>query len=81
MVGMERYRDLVNAIFFGLSMLGGAFMGFCVWGGHISHGPEEHVWWYVQGAIGGAIAGGLLWKLLAAFARTEIERRDPPIVG
>ena len=74
MRGMERYRSLFNAIFLGLFMLGGAFVGFCVWGGRISHGPEEHAWWYVQGAVGGAIAGGVIWKLL-------VEPGDPPIVS
>jgi hypothetical protein len=58
------FRELGYGVLFFLTAMAGAFVGLICWGAHPSHGPEEHTQWYVEGAIGGAIAGGWLWLWL-----------------
>jgi hypothetical protein len=55
------FRELGYGVLFYLSAMAGAIVGGIFWSGAISHGPEEHILWLVQGAIGGAILGGGAW--------------------
>jgi hypothetical protein len=57
----DMFRELGDGVMFFLCAALGTLFGAMLWSSHISHGPEEHNAWLVQGAIGGAIIGGAAW--------------------
>lgn len=62
MGGMDPYRNLFDGLGFGLSMLIGAWLGFCCFTPIIGHGPPHDLYQALWGVPIGLIAGGVVWK-------------------